>query len=144
MFDNCKVLTTIPQLDTSKVTNMGGMFINCYELKKIDITYYNLSSTSYTYSWCKNCYSLKTLIIRGFSKTTLHNGAFTNCYHLTGTVNSTYNPDGLKDCYIYVPRSMVDTLKAATNWSTYADQIRALEDYTVDGTTTGELDESKI
>lgn len=46
--------------------------------------------------------------------------------------------------YIYVPRALVDSYKAATNWSTYATQFRALEDYTVDGTTTGELDESKI
>lgn len=41
------------------------------------------------------------------------------------------------DGYIYVPRSLVDSYKAASNWSTYADQFRALEDYTVDGTTTG-------
>lgn len=40
--------------------------------------------------------------------------------------------------------ALVDSYKAATNWSTYADQIRALEDYTVDGTTTGALDETKI
>lgn len=46
--------------------------------------------------------------------------------------------------YIYVPRALVDSYKTATNWSTYADQFRALEDYTVDGTTTGELDETKI
>lgn len=46
--------------------------------------------------------------------------------------------------YIYVPRALVDTYKAATNWSTYATQFRALEDYTVDGTITGELDETKI
>lgn len=39
---------------------------------------------------------------------------------------------------------LVDTYKADTNWSTYAAQFRALEDYTVDGTITGELDESKI
>ena len=31
--------------------------------------------------------------------------------------------------YIYVPRSLVDSYKAATNWSGYADQIRAIEDY---------------
>lgn len=31
--------------------------------------------------------------------------------------------------YIYVPASLVDSYKAATNWSTYADQIRAIEDY---------------
>lgn len=46
--------------------------------------------------------------------------------------------------YIYVPRTLVDSYKAANGWSTYASQFRALEDYTVDGTITGELDESKI
>lgn len=46
--------------------------------------------------------------------------------------------------YIYVPAALLDQYKAATNWSTYAAQFRALEDYTVDGTTTGALDLSKI
>ena len=46
--------------------------------------------------------------------------------------------------YIYVPKDLVESYKTATNWSTYATQFRALEDYTVDGTITGELDESKI
>ena len=46
--------------------------------------------------------------------------------------------------YVYVPSALVDSYKAATNWSVYAEQIRALEDYTVDGTITGELDETKI
>jgi hypothetical protein len=31
--------------------------------------------------------------------------------------------------YIYVPRALVDSYKSATNWSTYANQIRAIEDY---------------
>ena len=31
--------------------------------------------------------------------------------------------------YIYVPAALVDSYKAATNWSVYADQIRAIEDY---------------
>lgn len=31
--------------------------------------------------------------------------------------------------YIYVPAALVDSYKAATNWTTYADQIRAIEDY---------------
>lgn len=46
--------------------------------------------------------------------------------------------------YVYVPRALVGAYKIATNWTIYANQIRALEDYTVDGTTTGELDETKI
>ncbi len=58
------------------------------------------------------------------------------------TLSST--PIGSGTGFIYVPRALVDSYKAATNWSTYANQFRALEDYTVDGTITGELDESKI
>jgi hypothetical protein len=46
--------------------------------------------------------------------------------------------------YVYVPSALVDRYKSATNWSVYAAQIRALEDYTVDGTITGELDKTKI
>ena len=42
-------------------------------------------------------------------------------------------------CYVYVPRALIDSYKSATNWSAYPDQFRALEDYTVDGTVTGDL-----
>ena len=92
-----------------------------------------------------NCYKLTTVVLRHETLCALNNtNAFYNCYHFYGTVNTTYNPDGLKDGYIYVPSALVEEYKAATNWSTFADQFRALEDYTVDGTITGELDESKI
>lgn len=46
--------------------------------------------------------------------------------------------------YIYVPSALIDKYKTATNWVAMADQFRVLEDYTVDGTITGALDESKI
>ena len=46
--------------------------------------------------------------------------------------------------YIYVPSALIKDYKAATNWSTHAARLRALEDYTVDGTTTGALDPTKI
>lgn len=52
--------------------------------------------------------------------------------------------------YIYVPRSYLSDddatmdYRRATNWPTYAAQFRALEDYTVDGTITGELDPAKV
>lgn len=31
--------------------------------------------------------------------------------------------------YIYVPKSLIEDYKVATNWSLYADQFRAIEDY---------------
>jgi hypothetical protein len=39
--------------------------------------------------------------------------------------------------YIYVPRALVEDYKVATNWSAYASQFRAIEDYTTDGTVDG-------
>ena len=54
---------------------------------------------------------------------TLSSSAFSNCYHFTGTTNANYNPQGLKDGRIYVPDDKVEALKAATNWSVYADII---------------------
>lgn len=145
MFQYCTKLTTIPPLNTSNITDMFSAFDSCFKLPKIDISYYNINNEMFSSSTFNKCYSLKALIIRGFGENyVLDSYAFKDCYHLKGTINETYNPNGDKDCYIYVPRYMVETLKVATNWTVYADQIRALEDYTVDGTTTGALDESKI
>ena len=76
---------------------------------------------------CARCYSLTSLIIREFGDMyVLSSSAFDGCYHLNGTPDPQYNPDGLKDCYIYVPDHMVTTLQGETNWSRYASQIRPL------------------
>lgn len=81
----------------------------------------------------QECTNLKSLILRSKTQAELSStNAFTSTPIASGTG------------YIYVPKSLVDSYKSATNWSVYANQFRALEDYTVDGTTTGELDESKI
>lgn len=133
MFYYCSKITTIPQLNTSKVTDMCNMFFQCSKLTTIDITYYNISSTSKISNFVRNCTALKSLIIRAFGANyIIDSNSFMSSSIESGTG------------YIYVPRAMVDTLKSATNWSIYASQIRALEDYTVDGTTTGALDETKI
>ena len=45
---------------------------------------------------------------------------------------------------VCVPRALLEQYKASTGWKHGGGQIRAIEDYTVDGTTTGALDESKL
>ena len=87
----------------------------------------------------QGCSRLTTLILRSETIATLGNTAtFSNTPIASGTG------------YIYVPRALLSDTDAtkdyrrATNWSTFAAQFRALEDYTVDGTVTGELDETKI
>ena len=59
-----------------------------------------------------------------------------------------YDTNGSGGAYVYVPRSLISSYQAATNWATlynaHNDMFRALEDYTVDGTTTGAFDETKL
>ena len=124
MFNDCYYLTSILQLDTSSCTNMRDMFNECYRLTTIDITHMNITSSSNSNSFAYACYSLTKLIIRNMTTIPrLETNAFSSCYHFTGTVDATYNPQGLKDGRIYVPDDKVEELKTATNWSVYADII---------------------
>lgn len=90
--------------------------------------------------------------------TSIGNLAFSGCDKLTSLilrvttqVCTLSNTDAFSNTpiasgagYIYVPAALIDSYKTATNWTTYANQFRALESYTVDGTTTGELDPTKV
>lgn len=51
------------------------------------------------------------------------------CVSLANTNALTGSAIANKFGYIYVPRALVDTYKTATNWTTYASQFRAIEDY---------------
>lgn len=93
------------------------------------------------------CRGLKALILRYSKKVTLNSTtAFTNCYRMLGTKNSGFNPDGERLGFVYSERTLVEEYQADSTWASILEptQFRALEDYTVDGTITGELDESKI
>ena len=128
MFYDCRTLTTIPALDTSKGTNLNLMFAECYNLQTVDITSMDKVTTSYS-QVCRNCYSLTKFIIRTMTKVPqISANAFDKCYHILGTTDSTYNPNGLADGFIYVPDAYVEQLKVATNWSVWADQIKPLSE----------------
>lgn len=63
-----------------------------------------------------NCHRLvKVFISRTDRECTLYSAdAFTGCDHILGTAND-YNPEGLKDGYIYVPASLLSQYKVANN-----------------------------
>ena len=127
-FYSCTSLTTI---HVPKLTTIGlQVFQNCTNLVTLDLPKVNYIET-YAFD---NCMSLTTLILRNSSVVTLGTGAtevFNNC------------PVGVGG-YIYVPYSLMSSYKNNAKWSYFADQFRALEAYTVDGTTTGALDPTKI
>lgn len=137
-FNGCSSLETV-YIPECEMIDYGG-FSGCYALKQIDLPCVTEIGT-YAFRYGR---SLKAVILRKPVVCSMGSSPFIDCYHILGTVNSTYNPDGVKDGYIYVPSAVIEEYTASFDWSSYATQIRALEDYTVDGTTTGALDESKI
>lgn len=124
VFNSCSVLASIV---LPSLTSCGSYtFRACPKLVTVDLPKIpNIAAGLFYYS-----YVLRTVILRSETLVPLANtNAFTNCYHITGVTNNTYNPNGLKDGYIYVPKTLIEDYKSATNWSTYATQFRAIEDY---------------
>ena len=111
-FSSCPALTsvTIP-----KVTSLPSQGLyNCTALQKIDLP----AVTSISDSVFMMDSTLTAVILRSATLVTLGNrSAFGSSGISAGTG------------YIYVPSSLVASYKAATNWSTYAAQIRAIEAY---------------
>ena len=147
VFTNCTSLVNVnlPKFDTHSSNNIQRMFQGCTSLE--DITFPSLTNNGY--GMFENCKNLKKVDF--FKVTYIHQGGFSNTALKTLLIRSDVvcglNPSNVfygtpiasgTGC-IYVPRALLEDYKVATNWSTYATQFRALEDYTVDGTTTGEL-----
>lgn len=124
-FRYCERLTSV---NLPKITKINeGVFESCKALATIEFPLVS-SIGKYAFSYC---HSLTSLVLRysGGVCTLSNTNAFNRCHHILGTTDSTYNPNGLKDGYIYVPDTLVDSYKAATNWSTYASQIKPLSEY---------------
>jgi len=118
-FNGCKSLL---KANLPKTFNLDWYaFQDCSKLKEV-ITNASYLNQKVFY----NCDSLTKLVvgINQASVATLANtNTFGGCYHILGTTNSTYNPEGLKDGYIYVPLALVARYRMTTNWVTYASQI---------------------
>jgi hypothetical protein len=125
-FYGCKLTTA----NFPAVTSIGtNVFRQCSTLTTVD---FSVITSIDSFAFC-DCSGLTALILRSETRCSLNS---TNVFNYSSIESGTG--------YIYVPRALVDSYKAASNWSTYSAQFRALEDYTVDGTTTGALDETKI
>ena len=128
-FSNCKALTKVVLPSCSYIGQ--GAFSFCFRLETIDCAVTdNLYIGNNAFGSIND---LKALIIRSNSVATMANK---NALLESGI----YYGRG----YIYVPSALMDSYKSATNWNNFSNYFRALEDYTVDGTTTSSLDESKI
>jgi hypothetical protein len=97
-----------------KVTTLNNYAMqNCKALVRLE---FSNKITTQGAVWI-NCTALTTLILRGSTMSALGNK---NCFNGTPIASGTG--------YIYVPDDLVDDYKAATNWSTYAAQIKPLSE----------------
>lgn len=130
MFYNCGSIKNIH----GDLTSLNTIYQGCFQnsgLEKFD--YYCPALTQIQQKAFSDCSNLIILTLRANTLVSLAN---------VSALNYTPIKDGTG--YIYVPKALIEEYKVATNWATYANQFRALEDYTVDGTITGKLDENKI
>ena len=91
-----------------------GSFYGCTNLAKIDFDVLEEMKDADFYQ----CSALTAVIIRSPAVCTMSDS---NAFKST--------PIASGSGYIYVPAALVDSYKSATNWSVYADKIRAIEDY---------------
>ena len=106
-FYGCSALTNV---SLPNVTSIGSYtFQNCSHLESVNLP--NATSIdSYAFN---SCSALTTVILRANQVATLANtNAFT----------------GANNAIIYVPDSLVDSYKAATNWSTYTSRIKGISE----------------
>lgn len=110
-FRGCSGLTNVIFPNVSSVGI--GAFWQCTALKQADFA----ACVSFAQNAFYGCSELEALILRCTDAV---------C-SLTGSLSGTKIASGTG--YIYVPSALVDTYKATSGWSTYAAQIRAIEDY---------------
>lgn len=136
-FKRCSKLSSIycPKL----VDLRQDAFYGCTSLKILDLSFAEKSS-GYFNSTCFENSALETLIIRRAMVPSLDTvEAFAGTPFASGKAGGT----------LLVPRSLTESYQTATNWSVIIawnanNRVLALEDYTVDGTITGEIDWDKL
>ena len=111
-FQNCTALKSI-ELQRAETLSSSSLK-QCTSLERVDLS----SATEINGSVFEYDSKLTALIIRTGTMCTLtDSNSFRNTAIASGTG------------YIYVPKVLIEDYKVAANWSTYATQFRAIEDY---------------
>ena len=141
-FESCSSLTEIPSGlfdNCTAVTSFVSCFYSCYNLKEIPSGLFDNCTAVTSFDRC--FYYCRRLTIGFIPFDTLSGASYDSIYdgcsklekliaNSETPVSISYsipNNSGLK---IYVPDSAIDTYKAATNWSKFADKIVGFSELT--------------
>ena len=101
MFMNCADLEIINfnNIETSLVNNMTSMFEGCSSLKSLDLSNFNTSLVKYMDSMFKGCNQLTSLDLKSFKTPKLERMSemFSECYYLNNIELSNMNTSKVKD-----------------------------------------------
>ncbi len=150
--------TALKSIEMPLVTSMGSnAFYSCHSLTSVNMPFLKSISNS-LFSSCSKLTSADFPIVKSIGSS-----AFSGSNNLTililrsetlctlGSTNvfgNTPFASGKAGGTLLVPSALVESYKTATNWSVIwgygHNRFLALEDYTVDGTITGEIDWDKL
>lgn len=135
---SCQGATRLVTVNLPNVTSLGSYaFYGCSGLVTVKLPKLTSVSTQTWYSCTKlqhaDCGNLGSIPAQTFNACS----ALTELIlRKTGSICTLANANGVSNTpigkgtgYVYVPAALVDSYKAASNWSTFASQFRAIEDY---------------
>lgn len=111
MFYNCDALSSVCLPEVVTIGSYG--FYSCGKLSTVDLP----NATMLNAASLAQCIALEKLILRSSTVVTL--GAIT-------ALQATKIASGKG--YVYVPNNLVEDYKTATNWTTYANWIRSIDE----------------
>lgn len=108
---------TVESITLPSVNHIQGSynFADNKKLARVDLP----KAVATSWGTFTGCPSLAAVILR--------NSSMTQCNENSELFRGTPIASGTG--YIYVPAALLDQYKSATNWSVFADQFRAIEDY---------------
>jgi hypothetical protein len=134
----CQQCTKLVTVNLPLVTSIGNYaFYQCSNLETVKLPKLTTVSTQVFYSCTKlqhaDCGQLNNIPAQTFNACSAltelilrKTGSICTLSNVNG-VNNT--PIGKGTGYVYVPSALIETYKANSVWSTYANQFRAIEDY---------------
>lgn len=122
----CQKCTALTYADIGTIGYWGGwMFDGCTSLEVVKCKPTAGCHSIYSNQFA-NCKKLVTMVVDCEAVPAIHADAFASTpIAPSGTATDIAYGTG----YIYVRKAVIEEFKVATNWVTYADRFRAIEDY---------------
>ncbi len=110
MFMECSSLESLDlsHFNTSKVTTMSNMFFMNSSLQTLDLSSFDTSNVTDMSSMFANCYSLTTIYVGSYWSTasvTESDGMFSGCSSLVGGAGTTFSEDHTDKAYAHIDRA---------------------------------------